>query len=172
LREHEILVEDDFFMVYIQTQESPNVPGLATDESGQYAERSYQYVRGAWSQTFEEQGNYMIRARIDVALEDPTIATPVNELITNEEEITVEGSASRDTDLTILVNGDETASTTADENGEYTVNIELREGQNEIQAVTYLDDIDAAYSEEITVTLDTVSPELTISSPAEGDLLN
>ena len=33
LRDHNIVVDGDFYMVYIQTKANPNAPGLATDES-------------------------------------------------------------------------------------------------------------------------------------------
>ncbi|MFD1039636.1 hypothetical protein ACFQ3N_14700 [Virgibacillus byunsanensis] len=34
LREHNIQVDDDYYMVYIQTDPNPNTPELATDEIG------------------------------------------------------------------------------------------------------------------------------------------
>ena len=42
LSEHNIVVNGDFYMVYRQTFANPNTPGLATDENGPNAGRSYQ----------------------------------------------------------------------------------------------------------------------------------
>src|SRR5699024_9536098 len=73
LRDENIIVEDDFYMVYIQTQDSTDAPGLATDESSPNAERSYQLVAGSWEQSPSIEGNYMIRARVDYEVEEPVI---------------------------------------------------------------------------------------------------
>src|SRR5699024_1828321 len=61
LRDENIIVDGDFFMVYIQTSDNPDAPGLAIDEDGPFAGRSYQYVSGAWEQSPASEGNYMSR---------------------------------------------------------------------------------------------------------------
>ncbi len=94
LSEHGIMVEEDFYMVYIQTQPNPLSPGLATDETSPNAERSWQYVGGSWSQSPKNEGNYMIRARVNYEVETPTITSPSTGFITNDNKVTIEGTAS------------------------------------------------------------------------------
>ena len=86
LTEHNIVVNGDFYMVYIQTIANPNAPGLATDETGTNAKRSYQYVIGAWSASPAEEGNYMIRARVNYEVHAPVITSPAEDYITNEQK--------------------------------------------------------------------------------------
>src|SRR5699024_3162268 len=80
----------------------PYSPGLATDEDSPNAERSYQFVSGAWSKSPADEGNYMIRARVDYEVKDPVITAPEEDLITNEEEVTIEGTASPTTTIQLL----------------------------------------------------------------------
>ena len=58
-------------------------PGLATDENGPNAKRSYQHVGGAWSPAPAEEGNYMIRARVSYEVHAPVITSPGQDLVTN-----------------------------------------------------------------------------------------
>ncbi|MBP2076442.1 S8 family peptidase [Oceanobacillus polygoni] len=172
LSEHAIQVDGDFYMVYIQTGTNPNVPGLATDENGPNAERSYQYVGGAWSPSPAAEGNYMIRARVAYGVENPVITSPEEDFITNETELTVEGTASATTTVQLLNNGEEAGTAEIDEDGTFALPVELAEGENEFQAVSLLDDVQVGESETVTVTLDTEAPELTIDTPADGDKVN
>src|SRR5699024_3236331 len=99
LRDENIIVDGDFFMVYIQTGDNPDAPGLAIDEDGPFAGRSYQYVSGAWEQSPASEGNYMIRARVAYEVDEPVITSPEEGFITNEPEVTVEGDATPDTSV-------------------------------------------------------------------------
>src|SRR5699024_983930 len=94
LTEHNIVVEEDFYMVYVQTAPNTGAPGLATDETSPNSDRNYQYVGGAWSPSPADEGNYMIRARVAYEVEEPVITSPSDGLITNETDVTVEGNAS------------------------------------------------------------------------------
>ncbi|GAB3047514.1 bacillopeptidase F [Virgibacillus ainsalahensis] len=172
LSEHAITVNDDFYMVYIQTGANPNVPGLATDENGPNAERSYQYVGGAWSPSPAVEGNYMIRARVSYEVEEPVITSPAEDQITSEQEITVEGEASPTTTVQLLNNGEEVGRAEVGEDGQFAIPAELTEGDNELTVVSLLDDTPTGESEPVLVTLDTQAPELTIESPEDGDKLN
>lgn len=172
LREHNIQVNGDFFMVYVQTADYPNVPGLATDEDGTYAGRSYERVGGSWAQTPADEGNYMIRARVAYEVESPIITSPEDGLVTNEETITVEGTASPATELRLLNNGEEVGSTEIDETGEFAFDTDLNEGMNEFTAVTLIDGEEAKSSEPITVILDTIAPDLILENPEDGDKIN
>src|SRR5699024_4286891 len=48
LSDHNIVVDGDFYVVYVQTAANTGAPGLATDETSPNAERSYQGVGGSW----------------------------------------------------------------------------------------------------------------------------
>ncbi|MFD1173866.1 S8 family serine peptidase [Oceanobacillus picturae] len=172
LSEHGIVVEGDFYMVYVQTQPNTAAPGLATDENGPNAERSYQMVGGAWSPSPAAEGNYMIRSRVSYEAETPVITSPAEDLITNEAEITVEGTASPTTTVQLLNNGEEVGSAEIGEEGSFAIDAELTEGENELTAVSLLDGTEIGESEPVVVTLDTEAPELTIDSPEDGDKSN
>src|SRR5699024_1888557 len=94
-----IIVDGDFYMVYMQTAPNTGAPGLATDEEGENAKRSYQYVDGAWEQSPEDEGNYMIRARVDYQVEAPSITSPKEGDFTNKDIVSVEGKASPTTEV-------------------------------------------------------------------------
>ncbi|WP_093857581.1 S8 family peptidase [Tenuibacillus multivorans] len=172
LREHSIQVDGDFYMVYVQTDANPDVPGLATDENGPYAERSFQSVGGAWSQSPADEGNYMIRARVDYAVEDVAITSPSDGLITNEAAVNVEGTASPTTTVSLQNNGEEVDAVEIGDDGTFNIPVELSEGENVFKAINMVNGEQAGESEETTVTLDTAAPELTIDNPADGDMLN
>nr|WP_281349719.1 S8 family peptidase [Ornithinibacillus caprae] len=172
LREHNIQVEGDFFMVYHQTGANPNVPGLATDENGPNAERSYQQVGGVWSPSPAAEGNYMIRARVAYEVDEPVITSPADGFITNDAAVTVEGSASPTTTLNLLNNGEEVGSAEIGDDGSFAIDVELTEGENEFTAVSIVNGEEAKESEAVTMTLDTQAPELTIDNPVDGDKTN
>lgn len=167
-----VVVNDDFYMVYIQTHPNPNTPALATDENGDNAGRSWQQVGGAWSPSPSAEGNYMIRAMVDYEAETPVIESPVDGTFTNEEMLTVEGNGSPSTDVVIYNGGEEAATAEVTDEGEFAADIELNEGANELTAVTVTDNGKTEPSAPVTVILDQVSPELTITSPEDGDKIN
>ncbi|MEN1970283.1 S8 family serine peptidase [Lentibacillus sp. N15] len=172
LSEHNIVVDGDFYMVYIQTEGDPNAPGLATDEDGTYAERSFQLVDGTWSPSPADEGNYMIRARVSYEVADPVITSPDDDLITNEKDVTIEGTASPTTTIQLMNNGDEAGTAEVAEDGTFAIEIKLTEGENEFTAVSKLDGDKTGASKPVTVTLDTNNPELTIDNPKDGDKTN
>ncbi|MBM7554140.1 bacillopeptidase F [Thalassobacillus pellis] len=167
-----IVVEGDFYMVYIQSNPNPYAPGLATDEDGDYAGRSWQLVGGGWSPSPEAEGNYMIRAVVNYAAEAPIIESPADGTHTNEKTVTVEGEAAPTTTVTVHNNGEEAGSTTATEDGRFSLDISLQAGENELTAVSSTDNGSTNPSAPVTITLDQVKPELTITSPEDGDKTN
>lgn len=173
LRDENIIVDGDFFMVYIQTSDNPDAPGLAIDEDGPFAGRSYQYVSGAWEQSPASEGNYMIRARVAYEVDEPVITSPEEGFITNEPEVTVEGDATPDTSVKLQHNGEDVdAAVDIDDDGEFAIPVELTEGVNELTAMTLVDGEEAKESEPVTVTLDTEAPDLSIDSHNDGDKTN
>ncbi len=172
LSEHNIVVDGDFYMVYIQTDISDLSPGLATDETSPNAERSYQYVGGAWSKSPADEGNYMIRSRVSYEVESPVISSPSENQITNEEDITIEGTASPTTTAQLMNNGEEVDTVEVDEDGQFSFDTTLTEGDNELTVISLLNESSVGESEPVTVTLDTIAPELTIDNPQHGDKTN
>src|SRR5699024_1573950 len=116
-----IIVDGDFYMVYIQVGDNPNAPGLAADESSPNAGRSYQYVSGAWEQSPANEGNYMIRARVAYEVDDPVITSPEEGTITNASEVTVEGTATPETSVKLMNNGEEVGAADIGDNGEFAI---------------------------------------------------
>ncbi|SIT66124.1 S8 family peptidase [Edaphobacillus lindanitolerans] len=172
LSEHAITVGKDFYMVYIQTKANPNTPGLATDENGPNAKRSYQFVGGAWSPAPADEGNYMIRARVDFEVVAPVITSPAESSLTNEPALTVEGTASPTTDIRLDNNGEEVGTATVGDDGKFKFDVTLQEGENTFTATSLLGGKTTGTSEPVTVTLDSAAPELSIDSPADGDKTN
>ncbi|MCW1928131.1 S8 family peptidase [Bhargavaea beijingensis] len=172
LKEHGINVGKDFYMVYIQSRANPNTPGLATDEDGPNAKRSYQFVGGAWSPSPAIEGNYMIRARVDYEVTKPAITSHKDGLLTNESGITIEGTASATTDLRLDNNGEEVGTVTVGADGKFSFDVTMVEGENTFTATSILDGRETGTSAPVTITLDTTKPELTIASPADGEKTN
>ncbi|QTM97927.1 S8 family serine peptidase [Sediminibacillus dalangtanensis] len=167
-----ISVSGDFYMVYIQSQPNPNTPGLGTDEDGENAGRSWQLVDGGWSQTPESEGNYMIRALVSYAAEAPVIESPSDNSYTKEEVVTVTGSAAPSTTLTVYNNEEEAAVTEVNEDGEFSVDVTLESGANSLTAVSSTDNGSTDPSDPVVITLDQQKPELTITSPEDGEKTN
>lgn len=167
-----IVVDGDFYMVYIQTKPNPYAPGLATDESSPNAKRSWQYVDGAWSKSPIDEGNYMIRARVSYEVAVPVIKTPEDGFITNESKVIVEGTSSPTTKVIVKNNDVEAASMEIGEDGKFSVEVDLNEGENILTAVSYLNDTPTGQSTPVTVILDTEVPELTIDNPKDGDKIS
>nr|WP_304608895.1 S8 family peptidase [Planomicrobium sp. YIM 101495] len=172
LSEHNIMVSDEFYMVYRQTKANPNTPGLATDEDGPNAERSFQQVGGAWSASPAEEGNYMIRARVSYEVSTPVITTPEEGFVTNNPELVVEGTASPTTEVVLENNGEAVATAEIGSDGTFAIPVELTEGANELVAVTLLDGRETGESSAVNVTLDTQAPTLTIDNPVDGSKTN
>ncbi|MEZ7172848.1 S8 family serine peptidase [Sporosarcina sp. OR05] len=166
LQEHNIAVDGDFYMVYIQTQVNTASPGLATDENGPNAKRSYQYVGSAWAPSPAAEGNYMIRARVDYEVAGPQITTPGS--ITNKANVVVEGTASPTTTITLKNNGKNVSSVVVGDNGAFSFPTVLTEGENVFTAVSTINGRVTGESAPVAFTLDTKKPILTITSPRNG----
>ncbi|WP_339251586.1 S8 family serine peptidase [Sporosarcina sp. FSL W8-0480] len=166
LAEHNIAVDGDFYMVYIQTQINTASPGLATDEDGPNAKRSYQYVGGAWSPSPEAEGNYMIRARVNYEVDGPSITTLGT--VTNDANVVIEGKASPTTMINLKNNGKDAGSVTIGEDGAFAFPVVLTEGQNVFTAVSTQNGRVTGESAPVTFVLDTKKPVLSITSPKTG----
>ncbi|WP_084215521.1 S8 family serine peptidase [Jeotgalibacillus campisalis] len=163
-----VVVEGDFYMVYIQSKANPDTPGLGTDEDGPNAGRSWQYVDGAWSQVLEEEGNYMIRALVDYEVTAPSITSPANGSFTNETTVNVAGNAAPNTDVIVYNHGEEAATTTASEDGQYEVSVDLSEGENVLTARVSTEAGMTDESAPVTITVDLTAPVIEVTSPEDG----
>ncbi|MGE6752138.1 S8 family serine peptidase [Rossellomorea sp. NPDC071047] len=168
LSQHGIMVEGDFYMVYIQSAPNPNAPGLGTDEDGEYAARSWQFVGGAWSQAPEDEGNYMIRATVNYEVTSPVITSPKDGSFTNKDSVTVEGTSAPTTTVHLFNGDDEVATAETMEDGTFSADVSLHDGENSITAKAATEQGMTGPSEPVTITLDQVKPELAITSPKEG----
>ncbi|PKR84589.1 S8 family peptidase [Heyndrickxia camelliae] len=167
-----ISVNGDFYMVYIQTNPNPNTPGLATDESGTNAKRSWQLVGGAWSQSPADEGNYMIRARVSYEVDVPAITSPKDGFFTNEGTVTVEGTASPTTDVHLYNNGKEVGTAQATEDGKFSADVTLSEGENVLTAKASVEAGTTDASSPVKVVYDKTKPTLSIDSPKNNDKTN
>jgi bacillopeptidase F len=172
LSEHGIVVEGDFYLVYIQAGINTESPGLATDEDGENALRSWQLVGGGWSPSPEDEGNYMIRAVVDYELTAPSITTPVDGSYTNVGTVTVEGSAAPTTTVHIYNDGVEIATVDANEDGAYAVDVSLQEGENVLTAKASTEQGITDPSAPVKVIFDPNAPELSITAPTDGSKIN
>ncbi len=172
LSEHGITVNGDFFIVYTQTKANPNAPGLATDEDGPNAKRSYQGVSGVWSPSPEAEGNYMIRATVNYEITAPSITSPSNESFTNQDEVTVEGNAAPKTNVDVYNDGEKVASTTSTEAGTYSTKVKLKKGENVLTSKISASNGSTDASAPVKITLDQDKPVLVVTAPVNGTKTN
>lgn len=168
LSSYGIQVTGDFYMVYLQAKPNPNAPGLGTDEDGTNAERSWQFVGGAWSPAPAEEGNYMIRAQVDYEVTAPVITSPADGSFTNKETVKVEGQTAPEVKVEILNGGKKAAETTSDKDGKFAADVKLSKGENVLTAKVVMDRGSTDESAPVKVTLDQTKPKLVIDSPVDG----
>ncbi|MBA4494940.1 S8 family serine peptidase [Paenactinomyces guangxiensis] len=168
LAEKGIFVNGDFYMVYLQTTPYPHSPGLGADLSGEYAGRSWRLAGGAWSPTPRDYGNFMIRARVNYEVTPPVITSPRDESHINQSTITVEGKAAPTTQVHIFNKGNEVAAVPARDDGTFSAEITLQNGENILTATASKENGTTEPSEPVKVILDQTKPVLTIESPTDG----
>jgi bacillopeptidase F len=166
-----IVVEGDFYLVYIQADINTASPGLATDEDGENALRSWQLVGSSWSPAPEEEGNYMIRAVVDYEVTTPTITSPVDGNYTKTGTVTVEGEAAPTTTVHIFNHNEEVATVAATNEGTYSVEVSLQNGENVLTAKASTEQGMTDASEPVSLVFDPTAPELSITSPTNGSKL-
>ncbi|AWB43043.1 serine protease [Paenibacillus sp. CAA11] len=170
--EKPVTVQGDFYIVYTQTAAGTAAPGLATDESSPNALRSWQQVSGAWSQSPEDEGNYMIRAVVRYPVNAPVITSPEANSFTKESTVTVTGTLPVEGAEVKIYNGTAIAGTGEVKDGKFSLQVELANGVNELTAEAVVNGKITDRSLPVTVTLDQTLPELTITSPVDGARIN
>lgn len=151
LREHNIKVDGDFYMVYVQTLDYPDALGLATDNGNPYYKRSYQYLDGMFYPAFVEDGNYMIRARVDYGMEKPEITSPRTGEKSADPAVTIVGKASPTATIELTNNGVVVGKEKVNETGTFEFDVELSIGDNEFIAVSTVEGQVTDKSDPITV---------------------
>ncbi|MBT2216788.1 S8 family serine peptidase [Virgibacillus dakarensis] len=172
LSELGVIVDGDFYMVYIQTKDGDQSPGLATDENSPNAGRSWQMGGGSWSPSPADQGNYMIRALVSYELTPPVITSPKGNSFTNDSTITVKGEAKKGATVDIMNNGDKVVTTDTTDDGKFSADITLKDGENVLTATASTDAGTTEPSDTVTVTLDQDKPRITIDSPKDRSKTN
>ena len=172
LEEQGIMVSGDFYMVYIQSEPNPNTPGLATDENGPNAKRSWQLVGGAWSPSPGEEGNYMIRATVNYEVTAPVITSPIDGTYTNQEKVKIEGTSAPSSTITLFNNGEEVATAETTDAGTFSAETPLSEGENIFTAKVTTDLGSTDASNAVKVIFDQTNPELEITSPEDKSKTN
>ncbi|MGM5473300.1 S8 family serine peptidase [Bacillus pumilus] len=172
LEDQAITVDGDFYLVYIQTKKNTESPGLATDEDGPNAERSWQLTSGAFSPSPKEEGNYMIRALVDYEADVPEITSPKAGIITNKGELEIEGKASPGLDVAIYQNDEQIAKVKADQSGAFKEKVTVLSGEHVFTAATVTDQGATKRSTPVKVIIDQTAPALTIDTPKKGEKTN
>ncbi|MDF2001902.1 S8 family serine peptidase [Bacillus pumilus] len=172
LEDQAITVDGDFYLVYIQTKKNTESPGLATDEDGPNAERSWQLTSGAFSPSPKEEGNYMIRALVDYEADVPEIISPKAGTISNKGELEIEGKASPGLDVAIYQNDEEIAKVKADQSGAFKEKVTVSSGEHVFTAATVTDKGATKRSKPVKVIIDQTAPALTIDTPKKGGKSN
>ncbi|RHW43527.1 PKD domain-containing protein [Neobacillus notoginsengisoli] len=167
-----VMVEGDFYVVYIQTFANPNTPGLATDENGKNALRSWQRISGAWSQSPAAEGNYMIRAVVQYPVTAPVITSPADGSFTKDEKVTVTGTSQANGATVKLYNGTEEAGTGTVENGKFNIETTLNTGANPLSVEAVVNGKITDRSETVNVTLDQTAPVLNVTAPVQDHKTN
>jgi bacillopeptidase F len=165
------VVQGDFYIVYVQTEVGTSAPGLATDENGVNAGRSWQRVGGVWSTAPAEEGNYMIRAVVKYPVNAPVLTQPTN-TYTNQPTFDVSGTSPAAGAQIKIYNGKEVAGTTIVENGKFKLNVKLRAGVNAITAEAVVNGKTTDRSLPVVIILDQTAPVLTVLTPEEGSRIN
>ncbi|WP_205439679.1 S8 family serine peptidase [Peribacillus alkalitolerans] len=172
LSNESLIVNGDFYFVYLQEGVMPNIPGLAIDKSRTNTGHSWENLAGTWVPLTYPNGNIMIRAQVQYEAMTPVITTPKDAANTNQSTITVEGQASPATKVHLFNKGKEVATTTAREDGTFSVDVNLQNGENVLTAISSSNQGSTDPSEPVKITLDQAKPELTITKPADGFKIN
>src|SRR5699024_12066406 len=85
-----------------------------------------------------------------------------------EDEVVVKGTATPNTEIKLINNKEEIEQVNVNDNGEFNTTLALGQGENQLKAVSYVEDTYAGESETITVILDNQNPDLTIETPKNG----
>ena len=108
---------------------------------------------------------------VDTSAPVVTITSPAPGEETNDPTPTITGTGEPGDEVTILIDGTPSGTATVDEDGNwsFTPSDDLDDGDHTIEATVEDPAGNSGSSGEVTVTIDTTPPGLTIGSPGEGD---
>src|SRR5699024_9209075 len=140
LRNEGIVVEDDFYLAYMQIEDGRGAPMLQQDKSGPFTERSWEKFHGNWYQLESNfiTGNKMIRALVEYEVDQPIITSPQDGDMTKEDEVVVKGTATPNTEIKLVNNKEEIEQVNVNDNGEFNTTLALGQGENQLKAVSYV----------------------------------
>ncbi|MBO1913672.1 hypothetical protein J4G37_53770, partial [Microvirga sp. 3-52] len=95
-----------------------------------------------------------------------------NDLVTNQPNLSVEGTATPESTIKLFNNDKEVGTAEVDETGAFTLPVTLTEGENKLSITSTLNGTRIGKSDPIVVTLDTTKPVLTIDNPKDGDVVD
>src|SRR5699024_832195 len=153
--------------------DSDDATKLQQDKSGPFTERSWENYHGNRYQLESNflTGNKMIRALVDYEAEQPIITSAIDVDCTTEQARVVKATVTPHTTIQLLSNDEEIKETQVDEDGQFSTDVTLEQGENKLFAVSFVDDAYSGESEPVTVTLSDQAPELTIDSPKNNEKL-
>jgi bacillopeptidase F (M6 metalloprotease family)/subtilisin family serine protease len=160
----------DFYLVYVQVGDYPNVPGLGIDDTTD-ARRGWVYVNGGWEQLPNGFGNFMMRANVLYAVGIPTITAPTNGLVTNRVDQTVEGTSVDGATVRLFLDGTVVGSDLV-EGGRFSIPVTLHDGENTLTVTAQVPTGETRPSAPTRVTVDRVNPTLQVTGPADGSTTN
>lgn len=168
--------DHDFVVAFVQAAAYPNTPGLATDESTPDSGRNLQLVGGGWL-PWDQTGNFMIRAVVSYAVLPPAIASPADGSYVNTTDITVSGTSTAGTLVTLYADGADAGTAYAADDGSFAIPVTLSEGDHVLTATATVEGSGVGSgttdpSAPVHVTVDLTPPVLTVSSPADGSVQN
>jgi len=166
LGEKNIIVKGDFYLTYVQPDHPAlhTSPSLSVDTSSPFHERNWFLDSGTWTQNTDPRyGNLMIRAVVNNTLPVPVIESPLNNSFTKESKIDVKGKATPSSTVIIQNKGKDIASGVSKKDGSFTIPVKLKNGENNITAVTLTNDSRTEPSEPINIILDQKKPEIKIN---------
>ncbi|GGA41076.1 S8 family serine peptidase [Paenibacillus physcomitrellae] len=166
-----VTVQGDFYIVYIQSNAGTASPALATDEDTEATGRAWEQVSGVWAPSAVE-GNFMVRAEVKYAVNAPVILTPAPASYTNVPDLTVTGTSTAEGSEITIYNDDTAAGTGVIENKTFSVPVTLHPGSNTLTAEAEVNGKATDRSEPVVITLDQTAPELVVTTPAEGTVMN
>lgn len=166
LTSYEFFTEKDFYIFYIQIGDYPDCPGLCFDDTSS-AGRTYELSGGDFALSPAEEGNAMIRPKVQYALAEPVLTAPEDGSYCNTEKITVSGIINTDAQIKVFNNDVEAARVQAG-GGLFQASVALTEGENFITASALVPAGETERCEPLLVIRDTVPPELAVTAPFDG----
>ncbi|PUB08206.1 S8 family serine peptidase [Paenisporosarcina sp. OV554] len=173
LTAQQIVVTGDYYMVLIQDKWGPQGNAIYLDQNSIVAQRSWQFLNGGpFTQTNKDFGNIMIRSTVKLEAIGPVITSPVNNLYSNNENVTIKGMAAPGMDVHIFSDDEDIANGKANDDGSFSIDAVLQDGVNILKAKTITEIGWTPYSEEKKVIVDLTAPVLEITSPQNNANIN